>query len=196
MSNLSQLPHTDQACHNFKGFRRYVNPTTQAQCLRSPDHRRQRLTSPQSPSLPIPEAATDLRSSWDLTMAANHQSLAAQPPTSSTPPAELFQAETHIQPLTEPPSSGKPTVRPERQATPSIPEIKPSKPNNHISAFPPSVPHRQRSHEMHRISPDGRARQQQQLQSKSQSPTSQHVQSHSHSHNSLLQKNLIVLAGA
>src|SRR2546421_4171406 len=110
---------------------------------------------PQSPSLPIPEAATDLRSSWDLTIATNHQSLVAQPPTSSTPPAELFQAETHIEPLTEPPSSGKSAVRPERQATPGIPEIKPLKRKNHIFAFSPSVPHRQRSHEMHRIGPDG-----------------------------------------
>lgn len=152
---------------------------------------------PQSLSLSIPEAVIDLRSSWDLTMATNHQSLVSQPPTSSTPPAELFQGETHIQPLVEPPSSGKSAVRPERQATPGIPEVKPLKRNNHIFAFPPSVPHRQRSHEMHKIGPDGRARQQQQQQpqSKSQSSTSQRVQPHSHSHNSLLQKNLVALAG-
>jgi hypothetical protein len=150
---------------------------------------------PQSPSLSIPEATTDLRSSWDLTMATNHQSLAAQPLASSTPPADLFQAETHIQPLMEPLSSGKSTVRPERQATGGIPEIKPLKPNNHISAFPPSVPHRQRSYEMHKISPGGCARQQQQPQPKPQSPTSQHVQPRSHSRDNLVQKNLIALAG-
>lgn len=183
--SLSQFQKVPALCQPY-------HPSTMPEITRPPTAA---AYIPQSPNLPIPEATTDLRSSWDLTMATNHQSLAAQPPTSSTPPAELFQAETHIQPLTQPPSSGKSTVRPERQATPGIPKIKPLKPNNHTSAFPPSVPHRQRSHEMHRISPDGRARQQQQPQLKSQSPTSQHVQPHSHSHNSLLQKNLVALAG-
>ena len=70
------------------------------------------ITRTQPRSLPVPETATGLRSSWDLTMATNHQSLAAQPQTSSTPPAELFQVETHLQTLTEPLSSGKSTVRP------------------------------------------------------------------------------------
>lgn len=79
-----------------------------------------------------PAAAADIRSSWDLTMATNHQSLAAQPPASSTPPAELFQVKTHIQTATEPLSSGKSTFRPERQVTSGIPEIKPLKPLNHI----------------------------------------------------------------
>jgi hypothetical protein len=183
--SLSQFQRVPALCQPY-------HPSTMPEITRPPTAA---AHMPQSPSLPIPEAATDLRSSWDLTMATNHQSLAAQPPTSSTPPAELLQAETHIQPLTELPSSGKSTIRLERQATPGIPEIKSLKLNNHTSAFPPSVPHRHGSHEMHRISADGRARQQQQPQLKSQSPASQHVQPHSHSHNSLLQKNLVALAG-
>jgi hypothetical protein len=163
--SLSQFQRVPALCQPY-------HPNTISEITRPPTAA---AYIPQSPSLPIPEAATDLRSSWDLTMAANYQSLAAQPPASSTPPTDLFQAEIHIQPLTEPSLSGKLTVRPERQATPSITRIKPLKPNNHTSAFPPSTPHRQGSHEMHRIRLDRRARQQQQPQSKPQSPTSQHV---------------------
>src|SRR3954447_11143957 len=40
---------------------------------------------PQPLNPPVRETTTHLRSSWDLTMATNHQSLAAQPPASSTP---------------------------------------------------------------------------------------------------------------
>jgi hypothetical protein len=182
--SLPQFPRVPALCQPY-------HPNTMTEITRTPTTA---AYIPQPRSLPVPETATDLRSSWDLTMATNHQSLAAQSLASCTRPAELFQVEPHIQTLTEPLPSGKSTVRPERQATPGIPEIKPLKSHNHIPAFPPNVPHRQRTREMPRIGPGGHARQQQ-PQLKSQSPTSQHVQPQPHSHNSLLQKNLITLAG-
>jgi hypothetical protein len=147
---------------------------------------------PHPPGLPVPpQPMPDIRSSWDLTMANDHQSLAVQPLTTAPPVATLFQPEARPKPPFEPPSaaSGNPSTRPDHQAT----ETHPLQSDNHISAYPTSTPARHKSRETYSRSTGGRACQQ--PQSHSQSPGAQRVQPQPHSHSSLLQRNLIALAG-
>jgi hypothetical protein len=143
------------------------------------------------PSLPAPQIPSALRSSWDLTMASdNHPRISAQPPTSEPLPTPLLQAQDHIKPFAKPASS-KPT---ERHPTPSIPETRPLQSHNHISALPTNAPPRHRPREMHRASPGARTPQKPQPQPQPH-PSTQQSHSQSHSHSSLLEKNLIALAG-
>ena len=176
-------PHQPQ---NFPALCEPYHPNARPEITRPPTAA---AYMPQPPSLPVPQSTADLRSSWDLAMASNRQSTAAQAPASTPPPTELDKAEAHVALFVEPHSApGRPIVQDERHATLRIPET------SHGSAFPRNVPPRQSTQKMSRASLDERAHQPPQLQL--QSPGSNQVRPHSHRHSSLLEKNLIALARA
>jgi hypothetical protein len=155
------------------------------------------------PSLPVLPPTPDHPSSWNPSMANNHQSrLAVSPPSSPPPPRPaLLQAEAPMKPSSAAPPAPAPTVPPERRATPHIPETKPLKIHTQISAVPSTAPPARKSRPMYRATGavEEHERQQPQPQPQPHSPGAPQVQSQvqpqSRSHSSLLQKNLIALAG-
>jgi hypothetical protein len=193
--------------HKFPALCQPYHPSTTPETNRPPTAV---AYMPQQPPnlLPVSPPTPDVRSSWDLSMASDHQSLAVQPLTSAPPPATtLFQPEASPKasfgPRSSTTSSSKPSSQAHyHQATPSIPETKPPQGTSHISAFPSNAPasSRHKSREVCNRSKDEPARQQV-LQSPSQSrgtttPQAEpQPQPQPHSHSSLLQKNLIALAG-